>query len=185
MKNIFEELRKQINQNDEIREKMIVGSRPAIKNSKVAIYAIHKGDLKQAESLIKKAEKNIKDLGKLDYYVSAYDAALQEYAEAVTYLNYVKNGTLISDKEINVGAENYLLGLCDLTGELGRRAVYSVVDENYKEVEKIQKFVSEIYEEFLKFEFRNSELRKKSDSIKWNLKKIEEILYDLKLRGKL
>ena len=185
MKKIFESLRKQIKKNDELREKIIVGSRPIIKDSKVAIYFIHKGDMKQAESLIKKAQKSLKELSKLDYSAGAYDVALQEYIEAVAYLNFVKQGKLISDKELNVDEENYLLGICDLTGELGRRAVYSVVDEKYKEVEKIEKFVSEIYKEFLKFEFRNSELRKKSDSIKWNLKKIEEIMYDLKLREKI
>jgi len=109
----------------------------------------------------------------------------QEYVEAVTYLEYVKTGKLADEKEINADPENYLLGICDLTGELARRAVFSVVKEDFKEVEKIKEFVSRIYEEFLKFELRNSELRKKSDSIKWNLKKIEEILYDLKIRGKL
>jgi hypothetical protein len=37
----------------------------------------------------------------------------------------------------------------------------------------------------LDFDFRSGELRKKSDAIKWNLKKIEDILYDLKLQGKI
>lgn len=185
MKDIFSRLKKDIESNDELREKLIVKSRPIIKDSKLAIYAIHKNDLKTADNLIKNAEKQIDELRKLDYSAGAYNSALQEYAEAITYLHYVKKGNLISEKEIKVDSENYLLGICDLTGELARRAVFSVVKEDYKEVEKLQNFVSEIYEEFMKFDFRNGELRKKSDSIKWNLKKIEEIMYDLKLREKL
>ena len=82
-------------------------------------------------------------------------------------------------------AENYLLGVCDLTGELARRAIFSVVNENYKEVKKINEFVETIHNEFLDFELRNGEIRRKSDSIKWNLKKIEETMYDLKIRGKI
>ncbi|MBN2367807.1 hypothetical protein JXC34_02220 [Candidatus Woesearchaeota archaeon] len=52
-------------------------------------------------------------------------------------------------------------------------------------MKEIKKFVETIYNEFLEFELRNGELRKKSDSIKYNLKKIEEILYELKLREKI
>ncbi|MBT7927970.1 hypothetical protein HN695_06565, partial [Candidatus Woesearchaeota archaeon] len=31
-------------------------------------------------------------------------------------------------------------------------------------------------------DLRNGELRKKSDAIKWNLKKIEDILYDISMK---
>jgi predicted translin family RNA/ssDNA-binding protein len=185
MEKMFSRLRKDIEENDETREKLIIKSRPIIKSSKLAIYAIHRGNIKEAEALIKESKKNIDELRKLNSSTGAYDAALQEYAEAASYLNYVKTGKLVSDKELDIDAENYLLGICDLTGELARRAVFSVVNEDFQEVSRIHKFVSEISEEFLKFDFRNGELRKKSDSIKWNLKKIEEILYELKLRDKL
>ncbi|MBT3465387.1 hypothetical protein HN451_10430, partial [archaeon] len=55
----------------------------------------------------------------------------------------------------------------------------------YKDVKKIYEAVVMIYDGFLNFSLRNGELRKKYDSIKWNLKKIEEILYDLKIRDKI
>ena len=48
---------------------------------------------------------------------------------------------------------------------MARRAVFSVVAENYDEVNLIKKFVSMVFNEFLEFNLRNSELRKKSDSI--------------------
>jgi hypothetical protein len=35
----------------------------------------------------------------------------------------------------------------------------------------------------MKFDLRNGELRKKFDEIKWNLKKIEDIAYDIKMKG--
>ena len=187
MKELFNELRKDLEKKDKNREELIVKSRPIIKDSKQAIYAIHKGALREAEKLIKAAKKELDSLKKKseEQHVGAYGAALQEYVEAETYYGYVKSKKLVSNKELGVDSENYLLGICDLTGELGRRAVFSVVNEDFSEVKEIKKFVSQIYEEFLKFEFRNSELRKKSDSIKWNLKKIEEILYDLKIRDKI
>ena len=89
------------------------------------------------------------------------------------------------EEAVEFGVEEYLLGLCDLTGELGRRSVFATIDSNFEEVKKIRDIVDSIYKAFLEFDLRNSELRKKSDSIKWNLKKIEEILYDLKLKDKI
>jgi predicted translin family RNA/ssDNA-binding protein len=189
-KKIFSKLRKELEDKDLVREKLIINSRPIIKESKQAIYALHKDSIAEAKKSIdsaKKALNSLKDLIKnnptLD--VGAYNAALQEYTEAITYYYFVTDGKLISNEDIDVDAENYLLGICDLTGELARRAVFCVVNDKFKEVTKIQSFVETIHNEFLEFELRNGEIRKKSDSIKWNMKKIEEIMYDLKIRGKI
>jgi predicted translin family RNA/ssDNA-binding protein len=57
-----------------------------------------------------------------------------------------------------------------------------VINKNFGEALKIKEVVDEIYGEFLQFDLRNSELRKKSDQIKWSLKKLEEISYDLSRR---
>ena len=185
-KKIFAKLRKEMIERDELREELIVKSRPILKSSKETIYALHKNDAAAAKKALDEAKKGIdslRDLATID--VGAYNAALQEYAEAVTYYYFVKENRLIGNNELKIDAENYLLGLCDLTGELSRRAVFSVVNEKFSEVSKIQDFVEVIHNEFLEFELRNGEIRRKADSIKWNLKKIEEIMYDLKIRGKI
>jgi len=77
------------------------------------------------------------------------------------------------------------MGLCDLTGELVRKAVNDVIKKNFKQAMEIKDLVDEIYGEFLKFNLRNSELRRKSDQIKWNLKKLEDVVFELKLKGKI
>lgn len=189
-KKIFSSLRKDIEEIEKIREELIIKSRPILKESKQAIYILHKDNINEAKKSIENAKKGIDELKKLikkypSVDVASYNAALQEYTEAITYYYFVSENRLVSNKEINIDAENYLLGLCDLTGELARRAVFSVVNENYLEVKKINEFVEIIHNEFLDFELRNGEIRRKSDSIKWNMKKIEEILYDLKIREKI
>ena len=85
--------------------------------------------------------------------------------------------------QLKVDSESYLLGLCDLTGELVRKAVNEVIKKDYEAAVKIKDVVAEIYDEFLKFDLRNGELRKKSDQIKWNLKKLEDIVFEVKLKG--
>ncbi len=187
---IFSRIKKELEKKDEIRETIIKNSRPIIKVSKQAIYALHRDSINEAKKYLDNAEKELNKLKdilktKSNLRVGAYNAAVQEFVEAYSYYYFVKENRLISDTELKVDEENYLLGICDLTGELARRAVFSVVNENYNEVEKIKDFVSVIYNEFLNFDLRNSELRKKSDSIKWNMKKIEEVLYDLKIREKI
>jgi len=188
-KKIFAKLRKEMEERDILREKLIVNSRPILKESKQVIYALHRNDIVSAKKSLDSARMALIDLKKIaedsSLEVGAFYSALQEYTEAACYYYFVKEDRLADNNELLVDGENYLLGLCDLTGELARRAVFSVVNENYHEIKKIQEFVETIHNEFLEFELRNGEIRRKSDSIKYNLKKIEDIMYDLKIRGKL
>ena len=96
----------------------------------------------------------------------------------------MKNRRIPTKSDLDVSAEDYLSGICDLTGELVRKAIYDVIHKNFNEAEKIKELVHDIYGEFLKLHLRNGELRKKSDSIKWNLKKLEEVMYDVAMKGR-
>jgi hypothetical protein len=44
---------------------------------------------------------------------------------------------------------------------------------------KVKGVVEEIYGEFLQLNLRGGELRKKSDQIKWNLQKLEDMAYNI------
>lgn len=68
-----------------------------------------------------------------------------------------------------------------MTGELVRRAVFLAGKGKYEDVVKIKDFVDEIYGQLIKFDFRNSDLRRKFDSIKYDLKKLEDLVLQLKL----
>ena len=48
------------------------------------------------------------------------------------------------------------------------------INEAENRFRALKYFTEQIYKEFLEFNFRNSELRRKSDSIKWNLKKLRK-----------
>jgi len=85
-------------------------------------------------------------------------------------------------KELGIDTESYLLGMCDLTGELVRKAVNSAIKRNFKEVLEIKELVSDIYSLFLEFDLRNGELRKKMDSIKYNLMKLEDLAYKVGMK---
>jgi translin len=185
----FQRIKKELILFDKEREELIKKSRAILKSSKQAIYLVHRNEFNDAENMLNKVEKEIKLIKKtikcnpkLDF-LGAYSVANQEYVEAKCYLEFVKNRKIPTCAKLNVQVEDYLLGLCDLTGELGRRAVASVIKKEFDNVYLIHDVVDQIYGLFLQLDLRNGELRKKSDAIKWNLKKIEGIIYDIKIKS--
>jgi translin len=170
----FEKIRSEFKDSDERREVTIRLSRDIIKESKLVIYAIHRGDKPSLE----KISSMVKSLNR-ERMTGIENTAVQEFVEAACLYYYVYESRLPTRTELEVDSESYLLGLCDLTGELMRRAVKDVIEGNGKRALEITKFVEEIYGEFLQFDLRNGELRKKSDSIKWNLQKLEQLSLDI------
>lgn len=177
----FEDMRNELNKLDNEREVVIKKSREIIKLSKQAIYSLHRNDLKQSEKLISELKKKKKYLhNKADLNEGSYSVALQEYVEALAFYSYIKTNKIPNRKQLNVNVNEYLMGICDLTGELVRKSVNLIIEKKNKDAKKIKELIVSIYGEFLKFDFRNGNLRRKSDSIKYNLKKIEEMMYDIR-----
>lgn len=180
----FTAIRREFAKCEEKREKLIALSRDIIRISKFLIYSLHRKDIPNAKKLVKQITAKMKVLPKEDYDTGIRKVAVQEYVEAITFFDFVTKGRLTSAKSLGVESGDYLLGLCDLTGELVRYAVNSIISGRYSDAEKAKSLVSELYEEFLKFNLRNGELRKKSDAIKWNLNKLEDLEYDTKIKRK-
>ena len=178
----FDKIRKELRKIEDNREKAITNSRNIINLSKQIIYSVHRDNLNKAGEQVREIQKKIKSLNPETYETQIVNVAFQEYAEAVCYYEFVKNNKLPTFAELKIDPVNYLMGLCDLTGELGRKAVRDIIKKKYSEVIKIRDFVDEIHGEFLNFDLRNSELRRKSDSIKWNLKKLEDLALSIKDR---
>jgi len=185
----FSIMREELENFDIQREAVIKKSRDILKNAKQSIYCAHRKDMKNAKSLLDSAKKDIsslKDSVSRMYEIEsigAFSDAMQEYVEALCFYDYAVTSKLTEKKKTGANTEDYLMGICDFTGELGRMAVMAATKKDLKAVEGIKNTVDEIYGELMQFNFRNGELRKKYDSVKWNLKKIEDILYDLSIRG--
>ncbi len=185
-KNEFKKIREEIEKIGNKREEVIEISRNIIHLSKRIIYATQRNDLGYAASEIEEIKKNVSKLKKIDFSADTNinSVAFQEYVEAICFYDYVKNGKLSTRASLGVNIDDYLSGICDLTGELVRKAVYEAIHKRFDEVSKIKELVGEIYGEFLQLNLRNGDLRKKSDSIKWNLIKLEDVMYDIKIKDK-
>ncbi|MBI2148446.1 hypothetical protein HYU23_02105 [Candidatus Woesearchaeota archaeon] len=185
-KSDFEQIRKEMRDFEVKREETITASREIINLSKQIIYSVHRNDLENANKLIKDIKNKIKLLDRRKNYDTGISlVAFQEYVEAITFYELIKNNKLPTKKDLDVELEAYLSGLADLTGELGRKAVHDSIKKDFKSVLRIKEIVEDIYGEFLKFDLRNGELRKKSDSIKWNLNKLEDMVFSLQLNSRI
>lgn len=190
-KKSFLRMKKEFEDYDDSREALIKKSRDVLKLSKQVIYSIHREDIAGAGKLMNSIKKEKKAADKIAskhpglYGVGAYRVAIGEYVEAALYYNYVKNNKIVTSSYLKVPTDHYLFGLIDLTGELGRKAVQSAGKGNYDMVFQIKEVVAKIYGELLKFDFRDSDMRRKFDSVKYDLKKLEDLCLDLKLKGKI
>jgi len=145
----LETIRKRIEHRDDVRETLIKRCRDAQKKAKQAIYSLHRGDTKRADALLSECEQITKEdlipivekerslrLG------SSLGGVLEEYAEAKLFrawilgmdddtndaqIEGVPKCTLLQPHHLTaklpLSTEEYLGGLCDLTGEVGRYAV--------------------------------------------------------------
>jgi predicted translin family RNA/ssDNA-binding protein len=183
MKAIFMKIKKKFEKFSNEREKAILNSREVIALSKKVIYALHRGDMKAAKTfMVSINQKKLKLPKSGSYDANITSVAYQEYVEAVCYYEYITKGKISNYETLKVEAEDYLGGLADLTGELVRKAVALAIENQVEKVSKIKEFVAEIYNGFLQLNLRNSDLRRKSDAIRWNLNKLEDTLLSLKLR---
>ncbi len=187
----FTQLKEQYDATDANREQIIIRSREIQKDAKKAIYMLHRNDREEATTLIEKTKQNITQATNLLSQsesldsVGALNAATEEYVEAICFLSFLQGKQIPTADQLEINNETYLGGLSDLTGELVRAAVQMAIDDSFEKLIPIRELIDELYGHLLMFNFRNGNLRKKFDAVKYNLKKIEDLLLDLKLKGKI
>ena len=186
----LETIKSKIDLYDKQRDKVIHISRDVIKLSKKVIYAVHREDLKGAGVAMKLMDKEFKDLTAIAKHPKllssgSYKVAVQEYVEALCFYKLMKNNKIPTNSKLKLDPEFYLMGLIDLTGELVRKAINSAIKSDYNTSVKLKELVSQLYDELLLFDFAGGELRKKFDSVKYDLKKLDDLVLSLKLSDKI
>ncbi|XP_069472800.1 translin [Ambystoma mexicanum] len=87
------------------------------------------------------------------------------------------------EKGFHLDIEDYLSGVLTLASELSRLAVNSVTAGDYSRPLRISTFINELDAGFRLLNLKNDSLRKRYDGLKYDVKKIEEVVYDLSIRG--
>lgn len=162
-------------------------SNMALHRAKQAIFSLHRDQISEAEKILSEAENIFLKLkphfqSALDLkYSGAYKAALEEYLEAKLFWQVMKFGRIKGGCKIRAGFDVYIAALADLTGELNRKIILLATAGDIKRAEKFKELIADIVAELIKLDLTGY-LRHKFDDAKRNLKKSEEVIYDLKIR---
>ncbi|KAI0430686.1 putative sequence-specific DNA binding protein [Xylaria sp. FL1042] len=85
----------------------------------------------------------------------------------------------------HVTIEEYLLALTDITEELSRLAMNSVTMGDVTLTVRISAFIKDLFAGFQLLNLKNDIVRKRIDAVKYHVKKVEDVIYDLSLRNLL
>jgi len=130
-------------------------------------------------------------------YADNYRYTNQRFVYVAALLVYLESGTMISREEAakTIGVspnrsdkfyldlEDYLCGLLQVAPELSRLAVNCVTVGDYERPLKISAFLNDLDAGFRLLNLKNDFLRKRFDGLKYEVKKVEEVVYDLTIRG--
>ena len=194
----MEELRKRMEHRDNLREGLIKTSRDGQKAAKQAIYALHRGDKPKAMQLIQECEtcivKHLLPIVEEEppLRTGSFTAVLEEYAEAKLFYAWLFGkdddgelpvGDLLLPDEfpIQLSPEEYLGGLCDLTGEVGRYAVQRGTARDSDSVKLCLHTNSCILNAMQSMERLPSAMNKKMDQLGHSVEKLERMLYEMSL----
>jgi predicted translin family RNA/ssDNA-binding protein len=200
-------IRLRMEHRDELREKLIKKCRDSQKAAKQAIYAIHRGDYSKSANLIQQCEDSIQN--ELFPIVNeepplrsgSFAGVLEEYAEAKLFYVWLlgsdsegednnhnnksskPKGYLLrpEDFPIALDCEEYLGGLCDLTGEIGRVAVQRGTSRNDAGVRLCLEANAAVSLALSTLVRVPGGINKKMDQLRRSVEKIERMTYELSL----
>lgn len=197
-------LRKRMEHREELRETLIKKSRDGQKAAKQSIFAMHRGDKERALHLLQECEsciaRHLWPIVKEDPHLRSgcFASVLEEYVEAKLFYTWLygttegatNNGAptailLTPDAFVNVPAlepEEYLGGLCDLTGEVGRYAVQRGTARDVEGVKLCLQTNGAILTAIQTMERTPGGMTgKKFDVLRHAVEKLERILYEMSL----
>jgi len=187
-KKFIQQLKKNYGDHESERRQIISLSNVVLHDSKRVIFAVHRENMTRAEESLSEIEKILATLEKKFGHnrlveEGAYKAGLEEYVEAKLFYTLITDDKIDAIKDLEINAESYLSGISDLTGELVRHAVNQAATGKVKEVAKIKSIIDDIMAELIEFDMTGYQ-RTKYDQAKMNLRKIEQINYEINLRKK-
>lgn len=182
-------IQERLSEKDALRETVIKETRDIQKLSKQAIFSIIRGQHTDAQNKLSTASVIIDRVSTLiastpTLRAGSFSNSLEEWCEARMLLDWCREKTVpaMADLPHQLTAWEYLGGLSDFTGELGRLAVRLAANKDFAAVQEIAEADALIYEYMAKT--NNSavlNLDKKLEAVQSNLRKVEDLVFELSL----
>jgi translin len=155
LKKVLKEVKAELGEKEDTREKAQVDMRRATSLSKQAILLIHQKKLTASKKLIEEAKDIISRLNEASetcpeiVHGGLFNAARQEYSEANIFLTLIEESRFMTPKEVGVPSTDYVLGLADVIGEYRRFALDALREGNVRKGEDCLRTMDEIYVELM------------------------------------
>ena len=188
MNNILNKSIKEYQESQNLMYEIQKLSNEARTNSKKAISLLRRNNIKESKKtieeieslfrLINKTVKKNKDLIEQNFYKEA----VEEYIEAIILYSFLTKCKKAIPAFIKTEPEEIISGICDFTGELVRRAITIASVESFGELISYKEAIEDVAEQLAKIGFKGK-VRQKYDEVERNLRKVEDIIYDIKLKS--
>ncbi len=172
--NIVDKIEKSIDDKELIREKALRSSRDIIINCRKAIQCIHQNKNEDAKKNIKTASTKLGELYNITknypdlYHAGFVENAAQELVEAHCFYNIMHGKDLPDPDKMQTTYSSYLMGLCDLVGELRRTVLDSIRSGQQKNADEYLTMMEEIYDVIIRFDYPSGlvPIKKKQDMVR-------------------
>jgi translin len=171
---IIEKIENHIGEKEKIREEALKASRDIIICCRKGIQQLHRNQMEEAESYMKQASTRLAQLyeitiGHADVFHTGFvENAVQEFVEIQCLYNIMKGMDLPDPDAIQTTYSAYLLGLCDVVGELRRGALDFMLEGNTAKANEYLGYMDRIYDAIMSFDYPSAlvPIKKKQDMVR-------------------
>jgi translin len=176
---IIEKIENHIGEKEKVREDALKTSRDIIICCRKGIQQLHRNQMEEAESYMKQASAKLAQLyditmGHADVFHTGFvENAAQEFVE-IQCLYYIMKGADLPDPDaIQTTYSAYLLGLCDVVGELRRGALDFMLEGNTTKANEYLVYMDRIYDAIMSFDYPSAlvPIKKKQDMVRGLIEK--------------
>lgn len=179
LEGIIQKIDHRIGEKEKIREEALKSSRDIIICCRRGIQQLHRDNLGEAEVYIKQASAKLVQLydGTKDhpdiFHAGFVENASQEFVEIFCLYNIMKGEDLPDPDTIQTTYSAYLLGLCDVVGELRRGALDFMLEGNTGKANEYLGYMDRIYDSIMSFDYPSSliPIKKKQDMVRGLIEK--------------
>ena len=169
LSSIVDEIQTQMEELEAKRELSLAMSRQIVRKTKKVIHALHKGEqyqdmLRQAEQEMQELEEALRDSPQIWNSGAVYDA-MMELAETAILVAVIEGRPLPTPSELHVQPASWVLGLGDAIGEMRRRTLDLLRDDDTDGAESMLQAMEELFAALLSFDSPDAILpaRRKQD----------------------
>ncbi|MFW9903606.1 MAG: hypothetical protein ACFFFH_04690 [Candidatus Thorarchaeota archaeon] len=171
LEEIFSEIQKKLEYDNEIREEVLKLGRQSIRNSSITIRHLHRKEMEKANELIEENTALIAQINELAEQMnhSPFGMILscnQEFAESIFLFYFLKEEPFPNNAKLNIPYLAYLHGIPDFIGELRRVVLDSLRRNENATAIKALDLMDELYSYLITLDFPDGltyNLRKKAD----------------------